>query len=103
MILLPNFPDPTGKSWSYYNSNSGNYTDLPAQIESVDWMPTGDKIMYIWLENGKATLNISDPDSKSGNLWRICRETDDIISVSRTACRCCITKPPIPAATMPLT
>ncbi|MEK7162091.1 MAG: hypothetical protein AAB729_05385, partial [Patescibacteria group bacterium] len=55
---------------------------MPAQIESVDWMPTGDKIMYIWLENGKATLNISDPDSKNWKSLADMWETDDIISVS---------------------
>ncbi len=69
-------------SWSYYNSNTGNYTDLPAQVEAVDWMPMGDKIMYIWLENGKATLNISDPDSKNWVYLTDMWETDNVISVS---------------------
>ncbi len=70
------------KSWSYYNYNSGAYTDLPPQVESVDWMPDGTHIAYVWVENGKASLNISDPDTKNwkavGDMW----ENDDQIYVS---------------------
>lgn len=71
-----------GNSFSYFNTGTGLYTDLPSQVTSVDWAPTGDKIYYIWLENGKATLNYSDPDANNwkavGDMW----ETDDTISVS---------------------
>ncbi len=75
--------DATGKTgWSYFNSSVGQYVDLPPQITAVDWMPAGNKIMYIWLENNKATLNIANPDStnwhQSAEMW----ETDDSITVS---------------------
>ncbi|MBI5530280.1 MAG: PD40 domain-containing protein [Candidatus Doudnabacteria bacterium] len=70
------------KTWSYFNSKTQVYSDYPAQVESVDWMPTGDKIMYVWLENGKATLNISDPDTKNWNQLADMWELDDKISVS---------------------
>ncbi len=70
------------KTWSYFNSATGIYTDLPTQITAVDWMPSGKQIMYIWMENGKASLNISDPDSKNWKALADMWETDDAISVS---------------------
>ncbi len=81
--FIAEFTDSSGKkSWSYFKSSEGSFTDLPSQIISVDWMPAGNQIMYVWLENNKATLNISDPDSKNwkeiSEMW----ETDDVISVS---------------------
>ncbi len=72
----------SGTVWSYFNSQTGTYTDLPKQITAFDWMPTGDKIIYVWLQDGKASLNLSDPDSsnwkKIADMW----ETDDQISIS---------------------
>ena len=70
------------KSWSLYNGDLGVYADLPLQIISLDWMPSGDKIAYVWLEDGKATLNISNPDTTNwqeiSEMW----ELDNIIRVS---------------------
>lgn len=70
------------KSWSYFNSKTQTYTDLPQQVYSLDWMPGGDKILYIWLENNKATLNIGNPDTSGwqylGDMW----ELDDALSMS---------------------
>lgn len=81
--FIAEFTAQDGKNtWSYYNSAAGNYTDLPTQITAVDWMPSGKQIMYVWLENGKASLNISDPDSKNWNALADMWETDDTISVS---------------------
>lgn len=81
--FIAEFPSPGGKKiWSYYNSSAGNYTDLPAQISAVDWMPSGKQIMYVWLENGKSSLNIGDPDSKNWKALAEMWETDDVISVS---------------------
>lgn len=81
--FIAQFTDATGKNtWSYFNSNTGSYTNLPGQVESVDWMPTGDKIMYVWLSNNKATLNLANPDAtnyqKLADMW----ETDDQLHVS---------------------
>jgi Tol biopolymer transport system component len=68
--------------WSFFNSQTGDYTDYPSQIVSFDWMPTGDKIIYVWTQNGKSTLNISDPDTKNwkkiADMW----ELDDSVHVS---------------------
>ena len=73
---------PVASMWSFFNSQIGDYVDLPPQVESVDWMPAGDKIAYVWLQNNKATLNISDPDMQNyksiSDMW----ETDDSIHVS---------------------
>jgi Tol biopolymer transport system component len=69
-------------TWSFYDSAVRTYTDLPGQVESVDWLPTGDKIVYIWLDNGKATLNISDPDTKNYQTTATMWEPDDQVDVS---------------------
>lgn len=70
------------KTWSYYNNNTVSFTDYPPQVISVDWMPSGDKVIYVWLENGKATLNIADPDTKNwkevSEMW----EQDNSIYIS---------------------
>jgi hypothetical protein len=71
-----------GKTWSLYNSQTGGYVDFPPQTTSVGWMPTGDKIMYVWLENGKATLNLSNPDTTGWKQVAEMWETDDDINVS---------------------
>ncbi|GEM_PF-717642 len=71
-----------GRIWSLYNSQSGSFVDFPRQIISVGWEPSGNQILYIWLENGKATLNVSNPDTSGykqvAEMW----ETDDAINVS---------------------
>jgi Tol biopolymer transport system component len=70
-------------TWSYYNTPKGTYTDLPPQIYSFDWMPGGDKIMFVWVDaNGKATLNLSDPDSSNYTTLTDLYEPDNIISVA---------------------
>ncbi len=70
------------KAWSYYNSQTGSFADMPSQITAVDWMPGGKQILYLWLENGKSTLNISDPDTNNwkeiAEMW----ETDDTLSIA---------------------
>jgi len=69
-------------SWSYFDHTTALYTDLPPQVESLDWTPAGDKIMYVWLDKDKSTLNLGNPDSsnykKIGDMW----ENDDTISIS---------------------
>lgn len=69
-------------SWSFFDSSVRSYTDLPSQVESVDWLPAGNKIVYVWLQNGKATLNIGDPDTKNWKYVADMWETDDRIDVS---------------------
>lgn len=82
--FIAQITDSSGKtSWSYFNSSAGNYVDLPSQIESLDWMPNGTQIVYVWLDsNNKASLSLANPDStnykKIADMW----ENDNRIHVS---------------------
>jgi len=67
---------------SYYNGSLGVYADLPGQITSLDWAPGGDKIMYIWLEEGNSTLNSSDPDSTNWQQVTEIWNSDNVIDIS---------------------
>lgn len=70
------------KYFSYFNAQTKTYVDYPGQVISVGWLPAADKIMYIWLDKGKATLNISDPDTRNwqevAEMW----EQDDQIEIA---------------------
>jgi hypothetical protein len=70
------------KSWSFFNSETGAFTDLPPQIISVDWLPGGDKIVLVWSQDGKAVMEQADPDGqnwkKIADMW----EPDDSLHVS---------------------
>ncbi|HYF05703.1 MAG TPA: hypothetical protein VEA59_06060 [Patescibacteria group bacterium] len=52
------------KSYAYFNGDTGKYTDLPLQITSLQWLPGGTKIIYVFQSSdGKATLSTANPDS----------------------------------------
>ncbi len=70
------------KTWTYFNAEKNSFTDLPDQVYALDWLPSSDKILYVWLENGKATLNISDPDTKNWKQISEMWETDNEIRIS---------------------
>lgn len=70
------------KIWSFYNSQARTYTDLPSQVEAFDWLPSGQQIYYIWLDNGKATLNVGGGDTTNWKYIADMWETDDALSVS---------------------
>lgn len=75
--------DMAGKpSFSYFNGQKAAYIDLPPQVESLDWLPSGTQIVYVWVDNGKAILSQANPDTKNfqklADMW----ETDDILRVS---------------------
>jgi Tol biopolymer transport system component len=70
------------KTWSYYDSARGLYVDLPGQISTIDWMPTGDKIMYVWVNNGKANLSLANPDASGFQTLTDFFVLDNIIDVS---------------------
>jgi hypothetical protein len=81
--FIAQYTDPTGKlAWTYFNGTNQTYTDYPPQVESVDWLPNGAQILYVWLENGKSTLNISDPDTKNWKYLADVWENDDEIKIS---------------------
>jgi dipeptidyl aminopeptidase/acylaminoacyl peptidase len=71
------------KSWSFYDSNRGQYVDLPAQIVSLDWLPNGDKIMFVWVDiNSKATINTANADTSGYQQISELYEPDNEIKVS---------------------
>ena len=81
--FIAQFGTATKPTWSYYDSSKAAYTDIPSQVYSLDWMPSGDKIMFVWVDaNGKATLNISSPDTTNYQTLTEFYEPDNVISVS---------------------
>lgn len=70
------------KRYSYFSSQLRAFIDFPENIISVDWLPQDNKVVYVWLDNNKATLNISDPDTqnwkKISDMW----EPDNHVDVS---------------------
>lgn len=73
----------SSKKWSYYSPDGGNYVDLPMQVRSLDWNTNGDRIYFVWVGNdGKASLNVSDPDTKNYQMLTDLYEPDNVISVS---------------------
>ncbi len=81
--FIAEFGTGTGRTWSYYDGTKNTYTDLPAQISSLDWLPSSDKIMLIYLDSaGKATLNTANPDGTGYQTIIDMFEADDEISVS---------------------
>ncbi len=71
------------RRWSYYNPDTATYVELPSEIKSLDWMPSGNKIIFVWVgSDGKATLNISDPDTSNYQTLTDLYEGDNEIDVS---------------------
>lgn len=71
------------RQWSYYNPDTGNYIDLPSEVKSLDWIPSGNRILFVWVgSDGKATLNISDPDTSNYQMLTDLYEPDNEISIS---------------------
>jgi len=68
---------------SFYDGGKGAYVDLPAEVESIDWLPTGDKVLLVYVDStGKATLNSASPDGSNYQTITQMYEADDQISVS---------------------
>lgn len=70
------------KYFSFFNAQTKTYTDYPDQVISVGWLPAADKIMYVWLEKGKATLNVSDPDTRNWKFVEEMWEQDNQIEIA---------------------
>ncbi len=70
-------------TWSVYETSKAAYADVPSQVYSIDWLPSGDKIMYVWVDaNGKATLNVSNPDTTGYQELTDFYEPDNVIDLS---------------------
>ena len=69
-------------TYTVYVNDRGGYVDLPANVTSIDWMPTGEQMLYIWLANDKSELYRANPDNsnyvKLTDIW----ENDDKIHIS---------------------
>ncbi len=71
------------KQWSYYNPTTGQYVNLPPQVKSVSWMPTGDKIIFVWVDtNGNASVNKANPDTTEYESISELYNSDTSLSVS---------------------
>lgn len=81
--FIAEFNSGTKKTWSFFNGNTGQYSDYPSQITSLDWLPGGDKIIYIWLgADGKSVLKTSNADSTNFATVADIKKNDDQIYVS---------------------
>ncbi len=70
-------------TWSYYDSVKAMYIDIPPQVSTIDWMPGGDKIMYVWVDgSGKSNLSIANPDLSGHQTITDFYQSDNVISVS---------------------
>lgn len=69
-------------TYTVYVNDRGGYVDLPANVTSADWMPTGEQMLYIWLANDKSALYRANADNtnftKLADIW----ENDDRIHIS---------------------
>lgn len=80
---IAQFGSDSKPTWSVYETSKAAYADVPPQVYSIDWMPSGDKIMYVWVdENGKATLNVSNPDTTGYQELTDFYEPDNVIDLS---------------------
>lgn len=50
---------------SYYNNDSKIYLNLPSNIQSLDWLPDGHRVVYIWKsgDNQHQQLVMADADA----------------------------------------
>ena len=75
------------KSYSYFNFSTGAYLDLPKEVTALEWLPSGDKIIFVWVAkdadgNEKATLNIANPDTSGYSQIAELYESDDALYLS---------------------
>lgn len=80
--FIAQFIDAGKVSISYYDSNRGSYVELPPKIRSIDWLPTGDRIAYVWVDNGKASLFTAKPDATGYSKLFDFFDPDNVIDVS---------------------
>ena len=86
--FIAEFEDSAGnKSYSYFNFSTGAYLDLPKEAAALEWLPGGDKIIFVWVSkdsegNEKATLNIANPDTTGYAQIAELYESDDALYLS---------------------
>lgn len=71
------------RQWSYYNPETAQYVELPRQVKSLSWLPSGNKVMFVWVDdNGRASLNTANPDTSDYQFLTDLNDNDIEISVS---------------------
>lgn len=81
--FIAEFGSANKPNWSYYDSGKATYVDIPPQVYSLDWMPSGDKIIFTYVDSsGKTTLNMGNPDTTGYQQLAEMYEADNKISVS---------------------
>jgi hypothetical protein len=74
----------TTRAYYYYNSTAKTFTKYPAQVEEVQFMPSGNQVVYLW-NNGNSTSSLSIGDTNLGNHKQLVSsmpDQDDAIVVS---------------------
>ena len=72
------------KTFNYYSSTSKSFTAYPANVKEVQFMPSGNQVVYVW-DNGNKTssLSIADPSlSNHKQLLASMPEADDTLVIS---------------------
>lgn len=60
-IIVTDNSDGT-KTFNYYNSANKTFTTYPSNVKEVQFMPSGNQIVYVWDNgNGTSSLSIADP------------------------------------------
>lgn len=72
----------SAKKWSVYVSSKGIYADVPSKATALNWMPDGEQLLYLWLDNNKTNLNISPVDLSTWQVVTDMWENDDDIAIS---------------------
>lgn len=71
------------KRWYMFNPNINQYTELPRQLYSIDWLPNGEQVVYIWVDDtGKSNMSIANPDLTGYRKLIDMFEPDNFIDVS---------------------
>jgi hypothetical protein len=75
------------KTYNYYSSTNKTFTTYPANVKEVQFMPSGNQIVYVWDNgNGTSSLSIADPNlANHKQLVATLPDPDDTIVVSPLA------------------
>ncbi len=81
--FIAEFNSANRPTWSVYETSKAKYTDLPSQVYSFSWLPTGDRIVYVWIDAaGKATLNVANADTSAYQKIADLFQPDNVVYAS---------------------
>lgn len=71
------------KAFEFYNNTLGKFTKLDPQVYSLGFLPSGDKIFYVWSsQTGYDTVNLSAPDLQNYKILSDIWDKNAIVYVS---------------------